>query len=138
MSNIGSIYPRNDYQYNKQKTPAKYSLISGASWFVLDMGVGTIADVYHNSKNKSKLPKNELLKQSGKNALGAGIFALIFAPVLGNLYNAAKQSKTSDIEDFPTVAGIVALGSIMLFRLLVASSPHPKWKKAFSKFIDLF
>ena len=138
MSNISSIYRRNDYQYDEQKTPAKYLLMSGVSWFTLDIGVGTIADVYHNSKSKSKLPKKELLKQIGKNAFGAGIFALIFAPPLGILYNMAKQNKTLDTDDFPTVAGIVALGAIMLFRLLVASSPHPKWKEAFSKFIDLF
>ena len=65
MSNISPIYQRNDYQYDKQKTPAKYLLMSGVSWFALDMGVGTIADVYHNSKSKSKLPKKEILKQSG-------------------------------------------------------------------------
>ena len=42
--------------------------MSGVSWFAFDMGVGTISDVYHNSKSKSKLPKKELLKQCGKNA----------------------------------------------------------------------
>ena len=138
MSNISSINLRNNYQYDSEKTPSKYVLMSGLSWFALDMGVGTIADVYHNSKSKSKLPKKELLKQSGKNAGWAGVFALILAPALGNLYNIARQGKTPDTDDFPTVAGIVALGAIMLSRLLVSSRPHPKWKNAFSKFIDLF
>ena len=138
MSNISSINLRNNYQYDSEKTPSKYVLMSGLSWFALDMGVGTIADVYHNSKSKSKLPKKELLKQSGKNAGWAGVFALILAPALGNLYNIARQGKTPDTDDLPTVAGIVALGAIMLSRLLVSSRPHPKWKNAFSKFIDLF
>lgn len=138
MNNVGSTHQRYDYQYNNPKTPKKYLLMSGVSWFALDMGVGTIADVYHNSKSKSKLPKKELLKQSGKNAGWAGVFALVFAPALGNLYNIARQGKTPDTDDFPAVAGIVALGSIMLSRLLVSSRPHPKWKNAFSKFIDLF
>ncbi len=135
--NFSSISNINNSEY-KNNNLLKPSLIAGSSWFVLDMGVGTLSDVYHNNKSTTKLSKNVLHKQAGKNALYAGIFAMAFAPILGKLYNKTKNGEKIDIQNVSSIAGIMTLATAMIFRLFVASRPHPKWKGAFSKFTDMF
>ena len=109
-----------------------------ATWFAIDMGVGTCADIYHSSKNNIKRSSKEIFKQTGKNALWAGISALAFGPILGKLYNTIKQGKSITDEDVISTTGFTALSLAMAFRLFVASRPHPKWKGAFSKLRNLF
>ena len=132
ISNVSHTEPK------KQNNLLKTSLVAGSSWFVLDRGVGTLSDVYHNSKSTVKITKKELLRQGGKNVLYAGIFATILAPILGKLYTASKDGEKIDTNDISSLAGIITLTAAMFFRLFVASRPHPKWKGAFSKFIDMF
>lgn len=128
----------NNSGYGRQNHFLKPSLVAGSSWFIIDMGVGTLSDVYHNSKSTVKLSNKALRQQVGKNALFAGIFATAFAPILGKLYNKTKAGEKIDTQDVSSLAGIITLATTMIFRLFVASRPHPKWKGAFSKFTDMF
>ncbi len=88
------------------------------------MAVGTAADVYHNSKSKTKLTAKTLGKQVGTNALWAGISACIFAYQLAKVYEYAKQKNYEVFSDLSTGTASVLMG----FRLYMASRPHPKWK----------
>ncbi len=133
--NISGIN-RNDYR--KQNNLLKPTLTAGLSWFVLDMGVSTLSDVYYNHQSTVKLSKKILQQQTGKNALYASASAAIFAPILGIFYNKTKEGKKIDVNDISSLAGIITFGTALIFRLFAASRPHPKWKGAFSKFTDMF
>ena len=131
---ISSINPNFTVDKDKKRSTGKYI----ATWFAIDMGVGTCADIYYSSKNNVKRSSKEIMKQTEKNALWAGVSALAFGPILGKLYNLIKQGKSITDEDVISTTGFTALSLAILFRLFVASRPHPKWKCAFSKLRNLF
>lgn len=117
--------------YNKDP---QNSYKCAAAWFVTDMGVGICADIYHSSKNNVKRSSKEIMKQTGKNALWAGVCALILGPFLGKVY---KGLQPVDQHTEPgSDVGAALLAILMAFRLYIASRPHPKWKGAFSKLMD--
>ena len=94
------------------------------------MAVGTVSEVFYNSKSKTKIPKNILYKQAGKNVLWAGISACLFAYPLAKIYESAKKTKNIMNDNSFSQISAAAAAVLMGFRLYVASRPHPKWKNA--------
>ena len=119
---------------NKPDSNARDIVKAGLGWFAVDMAVGTAADVFYNSKSKTKLSPKTLWKQAGNNALWAGISACLFALPLSKLFEHAKGKNGTDTnKNFDLSDATLAI--LMGFRLYVATRCHPKWKNAkFGKF----
>lgn len=117
---------------NKPEISKRDAAKAGLCWFAVDMAVGTAADVFHNSKSKTKLSAKTLSKQIGINALWAGISACLFAYPLAEMYEYAKQKKYDEFSKVSTAITSILMG----FRLYIASRSHPKWKNI--RFGDFF
>lgn len=117
---------------NKPEISKRDMIKAGLGWFVVDMTVGTVADVFHNSKSKTKLPTKTLGKQFGINALWAVGSACLFAYPLAKIYENAKHKNNENFSKLSTAAVSILMG----FRLYMATRKHPKWKNI--KFGDFF
>ena len=105
MINFSSIATLDN---NRTDSRSRNKVVSTLGWFAIDMSVGICADIYHSSKNNVKRSSKEIMKQTGKNALWAGVSALAFGPILGKLYNLIKQGKSITDEDVISTTGFTA------------------------------
>lgn len=62
---------------NKPEISKRDTAKAGLCWFAVDMAVGTAADVFHNSKSKTKLTAKTLSKQLNK-CFGGQVFLLVY------------------------------------------------------------